>query len=135
MAAKAKKKRVQLSELQLAVMRELWRRGEAPTAEVAAALQVERGLAHTTVATLLTRLEKRGVVALRRDGRALLYRARLSEDEVRRSMVSELVASLFRGDSAALLAHLVSEDEITPSDVARARTRLRRAEKKGAGDV
>jgi predicted transcriptional regulator len=126
-AASPRKRRVQLSDLQLAVMRELWRRGEAPTAEIAAALHADRGLAHTTVATLLTRLEKRGVVAQRRDGRTLQYRARLSEDEVRRSMVAELVSSLFAGDSAALLAHLVSSDEVAPGDVAKARARLARA--------
>ena len=48
--------KTQLSELQLAVMRVLWRRREATTAEVVADLAAERGLAHTTVATLLTRL-------------------------------------------------------------------------------
>ena len=59
---------VALSELQLDLMRVLWR-GEASVADVAAALAQSRGLAHTTVATLLTRLAKRGIVAQRRDGR------------------------------------------------------------------
>ena len=57
---------VSLSELQLSLMRVLWQRGEASTAEVAEALRGERDLAHTTVATLLTRLEKRGLLASRR---------------------------------------------------------------------
>lgn len=136
-AAKGRKRStVHLSDLQIDVVRELWSRGEASTAEVAEALAVRRGLAHTTVATLLSRLEKRGVVAQRRDGRNLLYRARVSEDEVRRSMVAELVSTLFRGDSAALVAHLVSENELAPGDVARARALLGRsgAEAKGRED-
>ena len=116
--------KTQLSELQLAVMRVLWRRREATTAEVVADLAAERGLAHTTVATLLTRLEKRGVVAQRRDGRSFVYSARMSETEVQRSMVAGLVASLFAGDSAALVAHLVREDEVTPGDLAAIRARL-----------
>ncbi|MEO8274966.1 MAG: BlaI/MecI/CopY family transcriptional regulator [Thermoanaerobaculia bacterium] len=119
-----KGQKVQLSELQLAIMRVLWERQEATTAEVTAALEAERGLAHTTVATLLTRLEKRGVVAQRRDSRTWIYRTLLSESEVRRSMVAELVASLFSGDSAELLAHLVREDEIHPGDLQRVRERL-----------
>lgn len=121
---KKKRRLIQLSELQLAVMRVLWSRGEAAVADVAAALAGERDLAHTTVATLLTRLEKRGVVAQRRDGRTLIYRSRVSEDEVRRSMVAELVASLFRGDSTALVAHLVREEEIAPGDLAKVRARI-----------
>ena len=88
-------RKIQLSDLQLAVMRVLWSRPEATTAEVVAALADERGLAHTTVATLLTRLEKRSVVAQRRDGRTWVYRATVSESEVQRSMVADLVASLF----------------------------------------
>jgi predicted transcriptional regulator len=106
---------VSLSELQYAVMRVLWARPEATTAEVADALG--RDLAHTTVATVLTRLEKRGVIGVRREGRQLLYCARVAEHSVRRSMVSELVETLFGGDARALVAHLVREDEIAPGDI------------------
>ena len=119
-----RQRRTQLSELQIAVMRVLWRRGEATTAEVVADLAAERGLAHTTVATLLTRLEKRGAVVQRRDGRIFVYSPRLSEAEVQRSMVAGLVAALFAGDTAALVAHLVREDEVTPGDLAAIRARL-----------
>jgi BlaI family penicillinase repressor len=125
----AKKPDVALSDLQLDVMRVLWERGEASTADVAAALALSRGLAHTTVATLLTRLEKRGVVALRRDGRQLVYRALVDEPDVRRSMVAGLVASLFGGDANALVAHLVDESGIAPGDLAKARKRLARGER------
>ena len=51
-----------LTALQLAVMRSLWRRGEARVNEVHGDLTDSNGLAPTTVATLLKRLEARGVV-------------------------------------------------------------------------
>lgn len=106
-----------LSELQADVMRVLWQRGEASTADVADALATSRGLAHTTVATLLSRLEKRGAVRSRRDGRQLVYTARVSEEAVRRSMVAGLVDSIFGGDPKALVAHLVNESEVAPGDL------------------
>ncbi|MEO7935385.1 MAG: BlaI/MecI/CopY family transcriptional regulator [Dokdonella sp.] len=115
---------ISLSELQIALMRVLWDRGETSTAEVASVLADERGLAHTTIATLLTRLEKRGVVVQRRDGRQLFYRAAVEEADVRRSMVADLIGSLFAGDANELLAHLVEEAEIGPGDLARIRQRL-----------
>lgn len=118
---------VSLSELQIALMRVLWRRGESSTADVAAELADERGLKHTTVATLLTRLEKRGVVAQRREGRQLFYRALVGEAQVRRSMVADLIGSLFGGDPRALVAHLVDESEIAPGDLERVRKRLAKA--------
>lgn len=114
---------IALSELQLDVMRVLWR-GEASVADVAAALAAERGLAHTTVATLLTRLAKRGAVAQRREGRTLYYRALVTEPQVRRTMVGDLIHSLFRGDPGALLAHLVTEKDVAPGDLERVRALL-----------
>lgn len=115
-----------LSELQLELMRVLWARGEASTADVAEVLASSRGLAHTTIATLLSRLEKRGVVESRRDGRQLVYRARVAEGDVRRSMVSGLLGSLFGGDARALIAHLVREEEIAAGDLERVRQLLER---------
>lgn len=114
-----------LSDLQLELMWVLWRAGELSVADVTTAL-TDRDLAHTTVATLLTRLEKRGVVASRRDGRMLVYRPCVSEDQVRRSMVSSLIAQVFRGDPRALLAHLVSEREVAPGDLEQVRSLLDR---------
>ena len=71
---------IALSDLQLDVMRVLWR-GEASVSDVAAELAVRRGLAHTTVATVLTRLAKRDLVAARRDGRGLPQHPRRAGDE------------------------------------------------------
>lgn len=119
---------IALSELQLDVMRVLWR-GEASVADVAAALVTSRGLAHTTIATVLTRLAKRGLVAADRDGRQLIYRALVEESQVRRSMVGDLIQSLFRGDPQALLAHLVSEKEVAPGDLDRIQALLAKAPK------
>lgn len=122
---------VALSELQIAVMRVLWRQGETSVADVAAVLAEERGIKYTTVATLLTRLEKRGVVKQRREGRQLVYRALASEPQVRRSMVADLLGSLFGGDARALVAHLVSESEIAPGDIERVRKRLAKGTRRG----
>ena len=114
---------IALSDLQLDVMRVLWR-GETSVADVAAELAVRRGLAHTTVATVLTRLAKRDLVAARRDGRQLVYRALVDESQVRRSMVGGLIQSLFRGDPQALLAHLVGEEEMDAADLEKVRALL-----------
>ena len=113
-----------LSDLQLDIMRVLWDRGACTTTEVTEALKVERGLAHTTVSTLLTRLEKRGVAAVEKSGRQLIYRPAVDEAQVRRSMVSGLLDSLFGGDAQALVAHLVREDEIAAEDLAAVRDLL-----------
>ena len=113
-----------LGDLQLAIMRELWRRGEATVAEVHAALHAERGLAPTTIATMLVKMEKKGVVDHRSEGRRFVYRPTVSEFEVQRSMVGELTQRLFRGDPAALVSHLLAEHEIDREDLAELKSRI-----------
>lgn len=120
-----------LSDLQLDLMRVLWRAGDLSVAEVTEAL-ADRNLAHTTVATLLTRLEKRGAVVARRDGRMLVYTACVTEAQVRRNMVSSLIAQVFRGDPKALLAHLVSEREVAQGDLEQVRALLQRDDEDGS---
>ena len=122
---------LELSELQLAVMRVLWRKGKATVADVHEALEAERGLALTTVATVLTRLEKAGLVSHRAAGRHYLYRPLVSEEDVRRSMVSVLADRLFEGDVAALVSHLVSAKDIRPGDLAQVKRLIEERERKG----
>ena len=110
----------------------LWERGEATTADVHEALQAERGLALTTIATMLRKMEDKGVVAHRAEGRQFVYRPTVTQAEVRESMVGELVERLFGGDAAALVAHLVSEHEIDGADLAELRKRVGGERKPGS---
>jgi len=120
-----------LGDLQHAIMAVLWARGEATTADVHEALREERGLALTTIATMLRKMEDKGVVAHRSEGRQFVYRPTVSEDQVRRSMVGELVERLFGGDPKALVAHLVSENEIEAGELESLRRRLAADRRRG----
>lgn len=96
-----------LTELQLAILHVLWERGEATSREVREALMPSRSLALTTVATLLSRLEKKGVLDHRRQGRAHVFRPTVTQSEVRRTMVRELAENLFGGKPSQLVSHLL----------------------------
>ena len=117
----------QLSELQLAIIKEVWSRGEATVAEVHNALQRERGLAMTTIATVLSRLEKRGLVVHRSEKRQYIYRALVSETEVRGEMVQDLTDRLFAGDVAQLVSHLLNDEHVSPGDLERVRALIEEA--------
>jgi len=108
-----------LTDLQSAIMRVLWDRGEATVADIHAALQPERGLALTTIATMLSRLEKRGIVKHRTQSRQYVYYPKVSERDVRRSMVADLTERLFDGDVTELVSHLLNAREMSPGDLER----------------
>lgn len=110
-----------LGDLQLAIMRVLWARGEATVADVHETLEPERGLALTTIATMLAKMEKKGVVDHRAEGRKFIYRPLVSEEQVQRSMVAGLTSQLFRGNIPALVNHLLSEHDIRPQELAQLR--------------
>jgi BlaI family transcriptional regulator, penicillinase repressor len=115
-----------LSDLQITLMRVFWSRPSASAAEVVAELRATRPLAHTTVATLLSRLEKRGLLLAVREGRQVTYRAAVSQQDVRRSMVSALLTGLFDGEARGLLSHLVDQRSIGADELAEIRTALTR---------
>lgn len=120
-----------LGDLQYAIMRVLWDEGEATVARVQERLSSgeERDRALTTIATMLTKMEKKGVVAHRSAGRQFVYRALIDEKDVHRSMVEELTQRLFRGDFGALVSHLLTEQEIDKKELQRLRALI--AEKGG----
>ncbi|MBL4789390.1 MAG: BlaI/MecI/CopY family transcriptional regulator [Kordiimonadaceae bacterium] len=102
---------VRLSDQQYHIVQALWVMGDGSAKDVQQHLS-SLGLAHTTIGTILTRLEKRGVLTSATRGRERVFRSLITEGDVKRSMVSSLVSTLFKGDSKALLAHLVNEGDI-----------------------
>ncbi len=125
----------QLSDLQLAVMRALWNGGEATVADVQAVLAgCGRDLAPTTVSTLLSRLEKRGLARHRTRARQYVYRPAVPEHEVRRSMVERVTEHFFEGDVTALVGHLLRKVELAGTDLDQVRTLIAEAQAPGSED-
>lgn len=122
-----------LSDLQLSILRVLWQQGEASAAEVQSALEKDRPLALTTVATVLSRLEKRGVVRHRSEGRLFIYSPAVTEEAVSQSMLGALVDSVFQGDPADLIGHLVARRDVSPGDLDRMRALIEDARKSRRG--
>ena len=108
-----------LGDLQLRILQSLWDRPDSSVAEVHTELKPERDLAYTTVATMLRKMEARGLVAHREAGRSFLYRALIAAEDVSRSVSKHLVDQLSSGSLTEAVSHLltsreVSRDELDP---------------------
>lgn len=119
-----------LGELQLAILRVLWQCGEATASDVHAALHAERGLAPTTIATMLKKMENRGLVTHREEGRRFIYRPAVTEEAVTRSMVADLTDRLFGGKASELMGHLLAEHDIDKSELAELNRLISQAERR-----
>ncbi len=141
-----------LGDLERAVMDHLWdRRDTGPTPpddpdraggppeagpagvtvrEVHAAL-ADRGLAYTTVLTVLDRLAKKGLVRRTRDGRAWRYLPGSSREELTARAMWTPLADLDAPDRRAAMLHFV--DDATPEDLEDLRAALARLEEDPPG--
>jgi predicted transcriptional regulator len=108
-----------LGDLQLQIMQVLWGRTEATVADMHQTLAAEHDLAYTTVATMLRKMEARGLVGHRLEGRSFVYRAAIAADAVTRGMSDHLLDRLFEGNLADMVAHLLTTREVSRAELSK----------------
>ena len=106
-----------LGDLQLRIMKLLWERGEAAVADVHEALGADSDLAYTTIATMLRKMEARGLVRHRAEDRRFLYRAEIAAVEVSRGMADHLVDRMFEGSLADVVNHLLATRDVSRAEL------------------
>jgi len=106
-----------LGDLQLRIMRVLWDSAPASVAEVHGRLGGE--LAYTTIATMLRKMEDRGLLRHDEEGRKFVYRPAVSEEDVTRSMADDFVDRLFEGNLAETVSHLLQTREVSHKELDR----------------
>lgn len=121
--------KMQLAPLQLAIMQVVWDRGEATVADVREALLPDRDLAHTTVGTMLSKMEANGQVDHYSEGRSNIYRPLLKKEDVSQTMVSDLADRLFKGDVSQLMCSLLDGCEVSSDELSRLKKLIKAKEK------
>lgn len=109
-----------LGDLERAVMEHLWSRLEAgggpvTVREVHESFGASRGLAYTTVMTVLDRLSKKGLVVQERTGRAYHYLTAASREGLTARVLHDALGGLERSDRQAAMLHFL--DDATPDEL------------------
>jgi predicted transcriptional regulator len=108
-----------LGDLQLKILKILWQHAEATVADVHQAVSAEETLAYTTIATMLRKMEARGLVRHRQIERKFLYRPAIKAEEVTRKISSHFIERLFEGNLADMIAHLLTTRQISREELTR----------------
>lgn len=108
-----------LGDLQLEIMKILWRRKRATVAEVLEELGPDRSLAYTTVATMLRKMEARDLVRHFNEGRTFVYEAAYEEASVTRNLANDLVEKVFEGSLSSLVSHFLSTQDVAEEELDR----------------
>jgi BlaI family penicillinase repressor len=97
-----------IPDSELDVIKVLWDRGQGTVREILETLKAAgRQWSYATVATLLDRLETRGMVASDRSDLAFVYRPTVNAQDVRQRRVDNLVDKLYQGEPGLLVLHLL----------------------------
>jgi len=113
-----------LGELQLAVLRFLTEEGPLTVGEVAARFGEPRGLARTTILTVMERLREKGYLTRKKQGGVFCYAPYAGKAEVMRDLVRQFVERTLEGSVSPFFAYLTSERELTEPEIAALRQLL-----------
>jgi BlaI family penicillinase repressor len=110
---------IRISDAELEVMEVLWASTAPLTAtEVAQRIPAERGWTLATVKTMLSRLNAKGAIAYRDEGRRYLYSAAVARDSYVGKESRRFVDQLFGGRLSPLVARLAEEHALDKEDIA-----------------
>ncbi len=124
------KKRIELPELTPAqgeIMDIVWELGEVSASEVRRALARTRAVARNTVRTLLERMEEKGWITHREDGRTFLYSAAQPRQATIGQKVQEVVETVCGDSAEALVTALLDYRGLSSGELDRIRQMLARA--------
>ncbi len=109
----------ELGPAELDVLKVLWDRGPSTVREALGVLH-DRGrkVAYTTVLTVLTRLEQKGVVASNRSDQAYVYRPKVSREKVTVARLRAMVRDFYDGAAAPMVLQLMKSEKFTPEEIA-----------------
>src|SRR5260370_11312917 len=95
-----------LGRVQHEIMQVLWQRGRATAREITEELSRARPIAHSTVQTLLRKLEAKGAVTHDLEDRTFVFRPLFQQAEVRETATRDLLTRVFHGSVYGVGAHV-----------------------------
>ena len=119
---------VRPTKFELAILRVLWDQGPRSVRDILNILNESKPTGYTTVLKMLQIMTDKGLVE--RDGtvRPQIYRARRSQEQTQRQLLSDLVQRAYGGSVKSLVMHALATKRSSPQDLAAIEKLLNRFE-------
>ncbi len=117
------------TERELDILHVLWESGPSSLSEIAERLEAQRGIATTTVATILKVMLDKKLVARTDDRR---WKALATHSATSKNMVRRLLDRVFDGSAQRLVAHVLEDEELNAAEIAALEAMLERHRRKNA---
>lgn len=124
----ARKKSAQLTDGEQSIMEILWAQGECSVKDIADKLSVDKPTAYTTVQTMCKILADKDYASFKKEGRAFIYSAKMTQKEARNGALSALLTRFFGSSPELLAQHLMQETDIELDDLEALQKQIDRSE-------
>jgi BlaI family penicillinase repressor len=108
-----------MSPAETEILRLVWQLKDATVQQIRDQLPRNRKIAYKTVQTLLRRLENKGYLKHRTEGKAHVFYPAIKRDRVVKRTVVDFLDRLFGGDPRPLMQFLAEDGHINANDVER----------------
>ena len=109
---------IRLSEFELDVMTHFWSDRELSAPEIFERIGAERGVAYSTVKTIVDRLEQKGAIErVANRGRTIVYSPVVKRERVRKPLVKAFLRRLFGNDLRPLFAQLLQDEKLSQDEL------------------
>ena len=123
---------IRLGRLELQIMSVVWDKGAATVHDVKEALTRGRKPAYSTILTMMRKLEAKGYLEHDVADRTFVYRATISRQQARHSMLGDLLNRVFEGSPSQLVSSLVEQNHVSEDELREIRKLI--AERKKANE-
>ena len=121
---------IRLSEFELDVMAHFWSDRELSAPELFERIGSERGVAYSTVKTIVDRLEQKGAIErVANRGRTIVYAPVIKRERLRKPLVKTFVRRMFGDDLRPLFAQLLQDEKLSEEELKYVRELVAEAER------
>jgi predicted transcriptional regulator len=117
-----------LTVTQREIMEVVWELGEATVSQVRQELVKRRNVARNTVQTMMVRLEEKGWLVHREEGRTFLYSAGRPRSVSLGAKVVQMVDRFFAGSPEVMVTALIEYRGLSPAEAKRIRMMIDQSE-------
>ncbi len=124
-------RKIQLSDAEWKIMNRLWETSDLTIRQLTEELDEETGWDKHTIITLLGRIEKKGAVSYRQNGRAKEFYPIVSRQAVSREETKSFLEKVYKGSLSLMVHSMVEDQSLSQEEIGKLYQILKESERKG----
>jgi predicted transcriptional regulator len=107
-----------VTELELQILQQIWEQGnEAPVNAIVENWPEDKQPGYTTILKTLQKMEKKGIVGHRPEGKKYLYFPKVTKEKITQKRLNTIIDRVFSGDKLSFAEFFVKSNSFSPSEI------------------